>query len=83
MEETTNIDAKQKALELMELPTAKLPELAIEYIKYLGQMYGLCSEVVLTALCHYLQIVEKVKCNEECYIADCRAVRFFKQKGIE
>jgi hypothetical protein len=35
--------------------------------------YGMCSETMITAFCHYAQIVEGLACDDDLYLATDRA----------
>ena len=71
------MDSISRAHKMMELPTADLPEIAIKYIRHLGKRYGLCGEVILTALCHYAQVIEGLSCEDAMYKIDDCGIRFF------
>ena len=55
------MNAEERAIELYKLGHTNLPVLAQEYILYLGQKYGYCGEIVMTAVCRYVQYIEKLK----------------------
>lgn len=76
-------DAVVKASEMMHTPTKDLPPLALEYMNHLCRQYGMCGEVLLTALAHYNQIVEHLECSDELYKPENRDKTWFKEKGIE
>ena len=51
---------------------ANLPHEAFIYAGYLCMKHGMCSEVMITAYCHYAQIVEGLTCDDAMYLATDR-----------
>ena len=74
------MNAEERAIELYKLGHTNLPVLAQEYILYLGQKYGYCGEIVMTAVCRYVQYIEKLKTKDIIYKISKEAMRWFKSK---
>jgi len=55
------MNAEERACQMMDIPTNKLPHLATGYMEYLCSKYGGCTEVVLMAFSHYAQAIEGLK----------------------
>lgn len=55
-----------------------LPSEAFVYAGYLCIKYGMCSEVMLTAYCHYAQIVEGLECDDDLYSVDSEYRSFWE-----
>lgn len=55
------------------VPMADLPHEVFIYAGYLCTKYGMCGETMITAFCHYAQIVEGLACDDELYLATDRA----------
>lgn len=66
--------ALERAVTLMQLPMGQLSPRVLECMKILSSKYGFCGEVCLTALCHYVQIDEGLKCTEIDYMLSDRSM---------
>jgi len=75
----SNPDAHRRAMQMMNMPSKALPKRARDYADYLGRIYGLCGEVILSAFCHYAQAVEGLPCKNEMYKIDAQGVQFFNK----
>jgi hypothetical protein len=60
-----------------EVPGRDVPPLAIEYANHLAHQFGVCGELVLTAMAHYAQCVEGLPCGDGLYRADEDARKWF------
>jgi len=77
-------DAVEEAGEMLRTPMNELPELALEYLKYLSNKVGMCMEVCLTAYAVYNQMVLKMKCNDDLYImTDQDSIDWWASKGYK
>ncbi len=57
----------ERAMELMQIPCSKLPQLAKDFAKHLVSTYGLCMEVMITAFAAYAQCIEGCRCDDSNY----------------
>lgn len=61
------MDAVVRASEWMRTPIKDVPPLAVYYAKYLGNRFGMCDEIWVTAFAHYAQIIEGLPCEDDLY----------------
>lgn len=71
------MNAIDRATELFEMPGKRVPQLAREYAQHLCFKFAGCSEVILTAYCHYAQYVEKLSCDDPMYKIDNEGLNWF------
>ncbi len=75
------MDAVERAVEMMHIPQCDLPPIALKFARYLCSKYGMCGEVYVTAYAVYAQLVEKLPCTDDLYIADKEAIEWFKENA--
>ena len=75
---STKAMAEDRAQELFEGKGKDVPKLAMEYIKYLSQKYGGCSEIFLTGAAHYAQAIEGLKAKDDLYKINDEGREWFK-----
>jgi hypothetical protein len=73
------ITAEERGSELFSKKMCEIPELALEYVKFLSSEYGFCGEVMLTGLCHYAQAVEHLKSKNDLYTIDYKGKKWFEE----
>lgn len=61
------LTAEERAQELFRGKGLDVPRLAMEYVKYLSNKYGGCSEVFITGAAHYAQAIEGLICTDDLY----------------
>ncbi len=72
------MNASNRADKLMLTPMKDVPAPAIAYAKHLGNKYGICGEVYMTAFAHYAECFEGAeKSNDSLYVANDEARAFF------
>jgi len=71
-------DAVERATKMMTIPMGQLPDLAIEYAKFLCNKSGMCGEVIITAYAHYAQDIEGLPCDDPAYAIDPDGKEWFK-----
>jgi len=82
MEQTTNNLAVEEAIKMLSLPMKDLPELAMEFLKYLSSKVGMCIEVCISAYAGYNQMVLKMECEDDLYkITDSDLLKWWEDKG--
>jgi hypothetical protein len=62
--------AEERGMQMMATPMKDIPPLAMAYARHLGQKFGMCGEVFLTAWCHYAQAIENLPCSDDLYKMD-------------
>lgn len=55
----------EKVSEMMLTPMNKLPELAVQYLRYMSSRVGFCGEVCVTAFSYYCQAILQMKCKNK------------------
>ena len=70
--------AEERAQELFKGKGKDLPLPIREYVKYLSQKYGGCSEVFLTGAAHYAQAIEGLKSTDDLYKINDEGREWFK-----
>lgn len=70
---TNNADVKtavDRAMEMMTIPTGKLPIEAVELAYYIAKELGGCGEIFITAYAIYAQVVEGYTTDDTPYHMD-------------
>ena len=76
------MNALERGSQLFQTNMGDIPQAAKDYMVFLCKKYGGCGEVMLTALCHYAEVCEKLpKSPDVAYQADFQAIEYFK--GIQ
>lgn len=71
------LSALDRANDMLTTPMGKLPHAARDYASQLASRLGGCTEVLLTAYCHYAVVVEGLVCSDEAYMPGPDAYQFF------
>lgn len=59
--------AEERGMEMMHIPTGRLPYIAVMFAKHLCKQYGGCGEVLLSAWTVYAQCIEGLECTDDLY----------------
>jgi hypothetical protein len=73
------LTAEERAQQLFHGKRKDVPKLAMEYIKYLSNKYGGCSEMFLTGAAHYAQVIEGLTCTDDLYKIDEEGKDWFEK----
>jgi hypothetical protein len=76
------LDAVEEAGKMMKIKMCDLPQLAIEFLKFLSHKYGFCGEICITAYAAYNQMVLKMKCDDDLYkVTQPESIEWWNNKG--
>jgi hypothetical protein len=69
--------AEERGVQLATIPKKDVPDLAMDFARYLCGKYGGCGEVLITAFAVYAQLAEGLTCTDSLYMADQDAKDWF------
>ena len=67
---------------MMTTPMNELPEISIDYLKFLSSKYGFCGEMCVTAYAHYCQAVLGLPCDNPDYKINNEGTTWFNTPKI-
>ena len=72
--------AEERGMELLHTEMGNVPNIALEYVRYLSNKVGMCMEVMLTAFTIYAQCVENLPCSSSLYLVSEEDNLWFEDK---